>query len=88
MMSLRYNSTDVPPPALYYELYLFSNKQRESMRGGKTHIIGSCFNLLVEFVLVFIPERRVAHQENIQDHTYKSTGTHTHIQHTLIQGFL
>lgn len=34
-----------------------------------TYIIGSGFDLLVEFVLVLIPERRVAHEQNIQNYT-------------------
>ena len=39
-------------------------------RERATHVIGSCFDLLVQFVLVFIPERRVTHQQNVQDHTW------------------
>lgn len=32
-----------------------------------TYIIGPSLDLLVEFVLVLIPERRVAHQQDVQD---------------------
>lgn len=32
-----------------------------------TYIIGPGLDLLVEFVLVLIPERRVAHQQDVQD---------------------
>lgn len=32
-----------------------------------TYIIGSGFDLLVEFMLVLIPERRVAHKQDVQD---------------------
>lgn len=32
-----------------------------------TYIIGSGFDLLVELVLVLIPERRVTHKQNVQD---------------------
>lgn len=34
-----------------------------------TYIIGSGFDLLIEFMLVLIPERRVAHEQNVQDNT-------------------
>lgn len=35
-----------------------------------THIVGAGFDLLVQLVLVFIPEGWVAHQQNIQDHAW------------------
>lgn len=41
-----------------------------------TYIISSCFDLLVEFVLVLIPEWGVAHQQDVQDHTYTRTQIH------------
>lgn len=31
------------------------------------YIVGSSFDLLIELVLILIPEGRVAHQEDIQD---------------------
>lgn len=33
-----------------------------------THIIGPSLDLLVQLVLVLIPERWVAHQQDVQDH--------------------
>lgn len=44
-----------------------TSKWRVIMSG--TYIIGSGFDLLVEFVLVLIPERRVTHEQNVQDNT-------------------
>lgn len=38
--------------------------------GGRAHIVRSGFDLLVEFVLVLVPERRVSNQEDVKDHTY------------------
>lgn len=35
-----------------------------------THVIRSSLNLLVQFVLVLVPEGRVAHQQDVKDHTY------------------
>lgn len=35
-----------------------------------TYVIGTSLNLLVEFVLVFVPEWRVTHQQDVQDHTW------------------
>lgn len=37
------------------------------------HIVRPGFDLLVEFVLVLVPERRVSNQKNIEDHTYTQT---------------
>lgn len=37
-----------------------------------TDIIGAGFDLLIQPVLVFIPERRVAHKEDVQNYTWKS----------------
>ena len=37
--------------------------------GGRTHVIRSSFDLLIEFVLVLIPERRITHQQDVQNHT-------------------
>lgn len=36
------------------------------------YIIGSSLDLLIQLVLILIPERRVAHQEDIQDDPYKT----------------
>lgn len=41
-----------------------------------TNVVRSSFDLLVEFVLVLIPERRVPNQEDVEDHTY--TQKHIH----------
>lgn len=40
---------------------------------GSTHVICTGLDLLVQFVLVLVPEGRVAHQQDVQDHTW-----HTH----------
>lgn len=41
------------------------------------HIVRSGFDLLVEFVLVLVPERRVSNQEDVKDHTYtRKKGNH------------
>lgn len=37
---------------------------------GQTYVIGSSFDLLIEFVLVFVPEGRVAHQQDVEDHAW------------------
>jgi len=34
-----------------------------------TNVIGSSLDLLIQFVLILIPERRVTHQQDVQDHT-------------------
>lgn len=36
--------------------------------GGKAHIISPGLDLLVQLVLVLIPERRVTHQQDVEDH--------------------
>lgn len=36
----------------------------------RAHIVCSSFDLLVEFVLVLVPERRVSNQKDVEDHTY------------------
>lgn len=38
-----------------------------------THIVGSCFDLRVEAVLVLVPEGRVADEEDVQDDPFKHT---------------
>jgi hypothetical protein len=35
--------------------------------GSNTHIIGTSFDLLVQAMLVFIPERGIPNQQDIQD---------------------
>lgn len=42
----------------------------ERRSGRRAHIICSSFDLLVEFVLVLVPEWRVSNQEDVKDHTY------------------
>lgn len=42
---------------------------------NKTHIISTSFNLLVKSVLVLVPEWRITHQEDVEDHTYTHTNT-------------
>jgi hypothetical protein len=51
----------------------------------KTHpyIIGSSFDLLIQLVLILIPEGRVAHQEDIQDDPYETEHTVTGVSHLL-----
>lgn len=41
----------------------------------QAHIVRSSFDLLVEFVLVLVPERRVSNQKDVEDHTYTQTET-------------
>ena len=41
--------------------------------GGRTHVIRSSFDLLIEFVLVLIPERGVTHQQDVKDDTWTNT---------------
>lgn len=36
---------------------------------GKTHVVGTSFDLSVQPMLVLVPERRVAHQQDVQNHT-------------------
>lgn len=36
----------------------------------EAYIVRSGFDLLVEFVLVLVPERRVSNQKDVEDHTY------------------
>lgn len=35
-----------------------------------TNIISSSFDLLIESMLIFIPERRISNQQNVKNHTY------------------
>ena len=39
-----------------------------------TYTIVSHFNLLVQFLLLFVPEGWVAHQKDVQDDTWKGEG--------------
>lgn len=48
----------------------------ESRRGEKAHIISPSLDLLVQLVLVLIPERRVAHQQDVEDHPWDAHKTH------------
>lgn len=55
---------------------IFSGIKWEKWRVGdnkqqrQAHIVRSSFDLLVEFVLVLVPERRVSNQKDVEDHTY------------------
>lgn len=49
-----------------------------------THIISTSFNLLVESVLVLVPEWRISHQEDVEDHTYTPTHTKNTQTYTLV----
>lgn len=40
--------------------------------GEGTHVVGPGLDLLVELVLVLVPEGGVAHQQNVQDHTCRT----------------
>lgn len=62
---------------------------RNERAGEETHIISPSLDLLVQLVLVLVPERRVAHQQDVEDHpwdthkntwTNKYTDTHTNTQ--------
>lgn len=39
------------------------------IKKGETHVIGTSFDLSVQPMLVLVPERRVAHQQDVQNHT-------------------
>lgn len=41
---------------------------RNETAGEETHIISPSLDLLVQLVLVLVPERRVAHQQDVEDH--------------------
>lgn len=43
------------------------------LASGRAHVVSSGFDLLVEFVLVLVPERRVSNQEDVEDHTCTQT---------------
>lgn len=45
--------------------------------GEGTHVIGPGLDLLVQLVLVLVPEGGVAHQQDVEDHT-----CHAHQKHT------
>jgi len=58
----------------YYIYTGEQNKQRKLRRiCGKTHVVGTSFDLSVQPVLVLVPERRVAHQQDVQNHTCDTT---------------
>lgn len=42
----------------------------EEQRQRGAHVVRAGFDLLVEFVLVLVPERRVSNQQDVEDHTY------------------
>lgn len=39
---------------------------------SSSYIIGSSLDLLIQLVLILIPEGRISHQENIQDDSYET----------------
>lgn len=57
--------TDVPTQRMSH-----INVLNKRWGGGQAHVVRSGFDLLVEFVLVLIPERGVSNQEDVKDHTY------------------
>lgn len=36
-------------------------------RTPRAYVVGSSFNLLVEFVLIFIPERGISHEQDVEN---------------------
>lgn len=51
---------------MYHILFNLKRNRDEKL----TNVICSSFDLLVEFVLVLVPERRVPNQKDVEDHTY------------------
>lgn len=47
-------------------------------RGPRTYVIGSGLDLLVQLVLVLVPEGRVAHEQDVEDHPWGEPGTRAH----------
>lgn len=45
----------------------------QNWKDHKTHIISSCFDLLVKFMLILVPERWISNQQNVQNHTLIKT---------------
>lgn len=43
-------------------------QERRKKRVKETHIVSPSLDLLVQLVLVLIPERRVTHQQDVEDH--------------------
>lgn len=45
-----------------------SRWKEEKGKRAETHIISPSLDLLVQLVLVLVPERRVTHQQDVEDH--------------------
>lgn len=43
-------------------------RAEEGQKGSSTHVVGSRLDLLVQLVLVLVPEGWVAHQQDVQYH--------------------
>ena len=43
-------------------------QEGRNKRGEETHIVSPRLDLLVQLVLVLVPERRVTHQQDVEDH--------------------
>ena len=44
------------------------------IHGEECYIVGASFDLIVQAMLILIPERRVAHEKNIENDTWKNDG--------------
>lgn len=44
------------------------HKRARTRRGEETHVVSPSLDLLVQLVLVLVPERRVTHQQDVEDH--------------------
>lgn len=54
-------------------------------KGDETHIVSPSLDLLVQLVLVLVPERRVTHQQDVENHPWV-TNTHKHVTKHTHQG--
>lgn len=57
--------------------YEDEGKPQRNMKKIFTYVICTSFDLLVQFVLVFIPKRRIPHQQNVKDHTWRTHRNNT-----------
>lgn len=49
-------------------------KQASGSGGPSTHVVGPSLDLLVQLMLVLVPEGRVPHEQDVQDHPWGSQG--------------